>query len=96
MGLWGVFIGPIVACCLHSLIEIFNSELKATTELPGVSESSIAMTAESAAENGLSIQAPATTHPDGDEASNPEPSQPDDESGKAAPAEHDDRPSTAE
>lgn len=28
MGLWGVFIGPIVACCLHSLIEIFNSELR--------------------------------------------------------------------
>ena len=27
MGLWGVFIGPIVACCLHSLIEIFNVEL---------------------------------------------------------------------
>ena len=33
MGLWGVFIGPIVACCLHSLIEIFNSELKAATDL---------------------------------------------------------------
>jgi predicted PurR-regulated permease PerM len=32
MGLWGVFIGPVVACCLHSLIEIFNSELE-TTEL---------------------------------------------------------------
>lgn len=32
MGLWGVFIGPVVACCLHSLIEIFNSELQ-TTEL---------------------------------------------------------------
>ena len=28
MGLWGVFIGPIVACCLHSLIEIFNVELR--------------------------------------------------------------------
>ncbi len=28
MGLWGVFIGPIVACCLHSLVEIFNSELR--------------------------------------------------------------------
>lgn len=32
MGLWGVFIGPIVACCLHSLIEIFNSELKAAAK----------------------------------------------------------------
>ena len=28
MGIWGVFIGPIVACCLHALIEIFNVELK--------------------------------------------------------------------
>lgn len=28
MGLWGVFIGPIVASCLHALVQIFNSELK--------------------------------------------------------------------
>jgi predicted PurR-regulated permease PerM len=28
LGLWGVFIGPIVASCLHALIEIFNSELQ--------------------------------------------------------------------
>jgi len=35
MGLWGVFIGPIVACCLHSLIEIFNSELKAAANVAG-------------------------------------------------------------
>jgi len=27
MGLWGVFIGPIVACCLYALIKIFNEEL---------------------------------------------------------------------
>lgn len=27
MGLWGVFIGPIVASCLHALIKIFNHEL---------------------------------------------------------------------
>lgn len=27
MGLWGVFIGPIVACCLHALVGIFNTEL---------------------------------------------------------------------
>ena len=33
MGLWGVFIGPIVTCCLHSLIEIFNVELKGATAL---------------------------------------------------------------
>ena len=29
MGLWGVFIGPIVASCLHALVQIFNTELKA-------------------------------------------------------------------
>lgn len=29
MGLWGVFIGPVVACCLHVLIEIFNQEVQA-------------------------------------------------------------------
>ncbi len=28
MGLWGVFIGPIVASFLHALIQIFNTELK--------------------------------------------------------------------
>ncbi len=27
MGLWGIFIGPVVACCLHALIKIFNTEL---------------------------------------------------------------------
>jgi predicted PurR-regulated permease PerM len=29
MGLWGVFIAPVVAACLHALIQIFNAELKA-------------------------------------------------------------------
>lgn len=28
MGLWGVFIGPIVASCLYALLQIFNTELK--------------------------------------------------------------------
>ncbi|NOX56789.1 MAG: AI-2E family transporter [Planctomycetes bacterium] len=28
LGIWGVFIGPIVACCLHALVKIFNEELK--------------------------------------------------------------------
>jgi hypothetical protein len=27
LGLWGVFIGPIVASCLHALVQIFNHEL---------------------------------------------------------------------
>lgn len=29
MGLWGIFIGPIVASCLFALIQIFNEELQA-------------------------------------------------------------------
>ena len=29
MGLWGVFVGPVVAACLHTLLEIFNGELRA-------------------------------------------------------------------
>lgn len=29
MGLWGVFIAPVVAACLHALIQIFNTELQA-------------------------------------------------------------------
>ena len=44
MGLWGVFIGPIVACCLHSLIEIFNQELQADSKpgaLAGPSDESL-------------------------------------------------------
>ncbi|MCC7423187.1 MAG: AI-2E family transporter [Planctomycetaceae bacterium] len=28
MGLWGMFVGPIVATCLHALAQIFNFELK--------------------------------------------------------------------
>ncbi|MBS0205421.1 MAG: AI-2E family transporter [Planctomycetes bacterium] len=28
MGLWGIFIGPIVASCLFALVQIFNVELK--------------------------------------------------------------------
>lgn len=27
MGLWGIFVGPVVACCLHALLKIFNTEL---------------------------------------------------------------------
>jgi len=28
MGLWGIFVGPIVASCLFALVQIFNAELK--------------------------------------------------------------------
>ncbi|MGQ0636750.1 MAG: AI-2E family transporter [Planctomycetaceae bacterium] len=32
MGLWGVFIGPIVASCLYALVRIFNTELVAFSQ----------------------------------------------------------------
>jgi predicted PurR-regulated permease PerM len=32
MGLWGIFVGPIVASCLHALLKIFNTELVAFSE----------------------------------------------------------------
>jgi predicted PurR-regulated permease PerM len=32
MGLWGMFVGPIVASCLHALVRIFNHELAALSE----------------------------------------------------------------
>lgn len=32
MGLWGMFVGPIVASCLHALVKIFNLELAALSQ----------------------------------------------------------------
>ena len=32
LGLWGIFIGPIVASCLFALIQIFNTELRELTK----------------------------------------------------------------
>ena len=32
MGLWGMFVGPIVASCLHALVKIFNHELTVLSE----------------------------------------------------------------
>ncbi len=32
MGLWGVFIAPVVAACLHALMQIFNMELRAFSQ----------------------------------------------------------------
>lgn len=55
LGLWGVFIGPIVASCLHALVKIFNVELKElskekfallTTEKPQTPDESVDASAE--------------------------------------------------
>ena len=35
MGLWGVFVGPVVASCLHTLLGIVNSELKSLPTIGG-------------------------------------------------------------
>ncbi|QDV54058.1 AI-2E family transporter [Gimesia fumaroli] len=64
MGLWGVFIGPIVASCLHALVQIFNTELKAFSHekfqnegllevAAGVGEQSAAETTQSEKPSGI-------------------------------------------
>ena len=96
MGLWGVFIGPIVACCLHSLIEIFNSELKSATELSGVAESQATVAAESEVAKDVRAETSTRTQPDNGTDSDSEPPRTGDESGKAASNERAARPSESE
>ena len=57
MGLWGIFIGPIVASCLFALIQIFNAELNELSK----EREGLATTPASAA-NTLSL-APSTADP---------------------------------
>jgi len=57
MGLWGVFIGPIVACCLYALIKVFNAELDQF--------SAMRREAEVAAQESLSSPPPPLTVPPG-------------------------------
>ncbi|HCK52958.1 MAG TPA: hypothetical protein DIC23_07060 [Planctomycetaceae bacterium] len=57
MGLWGVFIGPIVACCLHALVGIFNAEL-GRTDLDGSPET------ETGSVPGPDADSPAGSSPD--------------------------------
>ena len=66
MGLWGVFIGPIVASCLHALVKIFNHELIELTHertekhlyLPSPAHSTAAVQPEPSVENETKPQAP--------------------------------------
>jgi len=69
MGLWGIFIGPIVASCLFALIQIFNEELKAMAKdreaaasSPGPIASAVvaATVAQPEAAAAVSSQRPAT------------------------------------
>lgn len=59
MGLWGIFVGPVVACCLHALVKIFN------TELSEFSKERFGKTTPSANESPTIATSPATTssHP---------------------------------
>jgi predicted PurR-regulated permease PerM len=67
MGLWGVFIGPIIASCLHALIKIFNLEL---AELSRLGENALAAT-HAAAQAGLQAVEEATDPATGQPASAP-------------------------
>lgn len=60
IGLWGVFVGPVIASCLHALIEIFNKELLAyghhsQPKLPEVNPAAVTV---------VETQATAATDPD--------------------------------
>jgi predicted PurR-regulated permease PerM len=57
LGLWGIFIGPVVACCLHALVKIFN------TELGEFSKERFAKIPPEAAATSLTASTPATTSP---------------------------------
>jgi predicted PurR-regulated permease PerM len=51
MGLWGMFVGPIVASCLHALVRIFNHELAALSRerFPDLATTDIPLSAQAAA-----------------------------------------------
>lgn len=56
MGLWGIFIGPIVASCLFALIQIFNVELKEMAqERAAVGSSPVPPPPETAIQNSSSL-----------------------------------------
>lgn len=96
MGLWGVFIGPIVACCLHSLIEIFNTELKSATELPNVAESVDADAAGLKVGNDAKVETSEKVQPNDEADPTPVSSASAAESGKEAPREQADSSTAAE
>lgn len=65
LGLWGIFIGPIVASCLFALIQIFNEELKAMakerTETPPSAASTVTVQAGTAVPAAVASPSPAVT-----------------------------------
>lgn len=67
MGLWGVFIGPIVACCLQALIRIFNEEVK---QMPDVTQ---AVSAAGAASTPAALNVTVTESVSGSKPSSPQP-----------------------
>lgn len=64
MGLWGVFIGPIVACFLHALVLIFNKELKEFSKMRlGGEEAAAAMVPQEAAVHAAASSEAAPSSP---------------------------------
>lgn len=68
MGLWGIFIGPIVACCLHALVKIFNEELgefskERFAKTPLAADMSLSGTVPPAPPTGPTLAATMTTPP---------------------------------
>lgn len=63
MGLWGVFIGPIVASCLHALVQIFNTELKAFSQEKFHSQELLAVVSEEKSADEQTEKKPEETEP---------------------------------
>ncbi|MEZ6052002.1 MAG: AI-2E family transporter [Planctomycetaceae bacterium] len=61
MGLWGMFIGPIVASCLHALVKIFNHELAALSLEKFGDQAKLPKALQDAADSGAS----SAVHPSG-------------------------------
>ena len=70
MGLWGIFIGPIVASCLFALIQIFNAELN---ELSKEREVQVASPPSTTATSGPSTTTESVTVAPNSNASSPDP-----------------------
>lgn len=78
MGLWGVFIGPIVACCLQALIRIFNEEVKQMPDVAQAVSASAAASTPAALNLTVADSAPAaipsvSAPPDKPDLVNPQP-----------------------
>ncbi|MEX0703846.1 MAG: AI-2E family transporter [Planctomycetales bacterium] len=70
MGLWGVFVGPIVASFLHALVQIFNTELKEFSRTKQAERAALP-DAGAAGSAPAAMPVPAVTPPPADAATRP-------------------------